>query len=263
MHRGKTAILVVSYGCSYAGAREKTLDRIEADIRAAYPECLVCHAWTSRILRRKIMGQEEIRIPGVGEALEELRNLGIQDVVIQPTHVLNGLENREMAGEIQMAAGKFRQTVTGAPLLSSDADKKKVIQVIAEEIQPKDTEALALMGHGTSSGADAVYDEMNDMFQQEGCDNIFLGTMEGKTGLEPMLRRILRRNPERIFLAPFMIVAGKHAMDDLNGEKDTSWKNRFRMEGFDVECILKGLGEYEGIRRIFLEHVEDSMEKLR
>ena len=57
---------------------------------------------------------------------------------------------------------------------------------------------------------------------------------------------------------PFMIVAGDHATNDMAGEEEDSWKNQFEAAGYTVECHLKGLGEYEGIRKIFLKHIEES-----
>lgn len=49
-----------------------------------------------------------------------------------------------------------------------------------------------------------------------------------------------------------MIVAGDHAHNDLSGNDADSWKSQFEQAGYPVLCHLKGLGEYEGIRQIFL-----------
>ncbi|MCD7818642.1 MAG: sirohydrochlorin cobaltochelatase, partial [Lachnospiraceae bacterium] len=57
----------------------------------------------------------------------------------------------------------------------------------------------------------------------------------------------------------FMIVAGDHAENDLAGEEKDSWKSRFEEAGFEVSCILKGLGEYAGVREMFLDHVRSAM----
>ncbi len=259
MDRRKPAVLVVSYGCGYAGAGEKTLNRIEADIQEAYPDCLICRAWTSRRIRRRLLEREGIRIPGVKEAMEELLDGGIHDVVVQPVHVLGGLEYQSMTEELQTFKESFSQIVVGAPMLSSEEDKKKVVFTIGREGRPEAGKVLVLVGHGTSSCADEVYREIDDGFAAEGYDNIFLGTMEGKLDFAHVLGRILNRRPEGIVLAPFMITAGWHAARDLCGEQEGSWKSRLEAAGFPVECVLKGLGEYEGIRRIFVEHAEKSM----
>ena len=56
---------------------------------------------------------------------------------------------------------------------------------------------------------------------------------------------------------PFMLVAGDHAQNDMAGEED-SWKSRLEEKGYDVRVIMKGLGEFSGIRKIFMEHIEEA-----
>ena len=46
---------------------------------------------------------------------------------------------------------------------------------------------------------------------------------------------------------------------DMAGDED-SWKSQLEDEGYEVRVIMKGLGEFEGIRWIFLEHIEETME---
>ena len=44
---------------------------------------------------------------------------------------------------------------------------------------------------------------------------------------------------------------------DMAGEED-SWKSELEEKGYEVRVILKGLGEFEGIRKIFAEHIEEA-----
>lgn len=64
---------------------------------------------------------------------------------------------------------------------------------------------------------------------------------------------------EKIVLAPFMIVAGDHAQNDLAGADSDSWMNRLSSEGYEVTPVLKGLGEYPQVRQILVEHVQQAM----
>lgn len=47
---------------------------------------------------RKLSRTTGEHIPTVAEALENMRRDGITDVCIQPTHILNGIENDRMTG---------------------------------------------------------------------------------------------------------------------------------------------------------------------
>ena len=79
-----------------------------------------------------------------------------------------------------------------------------------------------------------------------------------KSVLEDVLAGVKDSGAHRVVLQPLMIVAGDHATNDMAGEEEDSWKNQFEAAGYTVECHLKGLGEYEGIRKIFLKHIEES-----
>ena len=54
-----------------------------------------------------------------------------------------------------------------------------------------------------------------------------------------------------------MIVSGEHAKKDMAGGKEDSWKVILEKKGFEVSCILEGLGENYEIRKIFVEHIKE------
>ena len=58
-----------------------------------------------------------------------------------------------------------------------------------------------------------------------------------------------------------MVVAGDHAIHDMSGQDEDSWRSQFEREGYEVVCQMKGLGEYPGVRQIYLEHVREAQEK--
>lgn len=67
--------------------------------------------------------------------------------------------------------------------------------------------------------------------------------------------------PKRWFWLPLMVVAGDHAINDMSGDDD-SWQQVFEAAGYETQVVLKGLGEYPFIRKIYLEHCVDCMQKL-
>lgn len=76
--------------------------------------------------------------------------------------------------------------------------------------------------------------------------------------METLLKMVSAYAPEKVILAPFMIVAGEHAKNDMAGEEKDSWYSRFCAAGYEVETVVKGLGEYPGIRRILAEHLAEA-----
>lgn len=256
------AVLVVSFGTSYEETRRKTIDRIESEIAAEFPQYAVYRAWTSGMIRRKLLKRDGLRIPDVKEALMQMHSDGITEVIVQPTHVLNGIENEQMTQEVLACGEFFKQTAIGAPLLTAQRDSDRIVQIIAGELHPEEDEALVLMGHGTEHYSNTIYAALDYQFHDAGYPNIFMGTVEAYPPFESVLKKVRASGLKRVLLAPFMIVAGDHASNDLSGAGEDSWKSRFEREGFEVRCVLKGLGEYEGVHRMFADHVREAAGRL-
>ena len=262
MTEKQKAILVVSFGTSYEETRKKTIDQIEKDMAEAFPDYMVYRAWTSGMIRAKLLKRDGIHICDVREALETMIKDGVKEVVVQPTHVINGIENDQMKEDILAYAEKFTRVCIGTPVLTTAEDSRCVIDAIVKELHPEKDEALVLMGHGTEHYADAVYAALDYQFKDLDHSNIFMGTVEGYPTLESVMRLVQKAEYQKVVLAPFMIVAGDHANNDLAGDEADSWKSVFEAAGFSVRCVLKGLGEYADIRKLLLSHAAKAMEQV-
>lgn len=260
MQETKKAILVVSFGTSYNSTREKTIDVIEKKIGESFPDCQIYRAWTSKMIMVKLLKRDGIKINNVKEAMEQMHREGITDVLIQPTHVINGIENDLMKEDALSWRDSFHSITFGTPLLTSEQDNCDIIEAINQEFSYlKADEALVLMGHGTTHYANAIYAALDYTFKDKGYPNIHLGTVEAYPSMETLLKMIREQNPSKVVLAPFMIVAGDHARNDMASDDPDSWRCQFEAAGFPVECVLKGLGEYTKVQEIFIRHVREAM----
>lgn len=256
----KKAILVVSFGTSHEDTRKVTIDAIESDIQNAFPDYKLYRAWTSKMILAKLQKRDNLFIANVTQAMKQMLSDGITDVIIQPTHVINGIENELMKEDALAFKNEFASISFGAPLLTSENDNTTVIQAIAEEFSHLDKdEALVLMGHGTTHYSNAIYAALDYTFKDKGYSNIFLGTVEAYPTMDSLLKMVKAHNPKKVYLAPFMIVAGDHAKNDMAGTDPDSWMCQFQQAGYETIPVLKGLGEYPGIRSLFIEHVRDAV----
>lgn len=258
----RNAVLAVSFGTIYADTREKTIGAIEGVIREEFPGWEVKRALTSPTILRKLAAAGT-PMQNVWQALGQLREEGVSRVVCQSTYVVNGEEQEAMVREASNDAHWFDQIVCGSPLLTTQEDFEAVARAIETEyssLAPE--EALVLMGHGTKHPANAAYAALNYVFQDHGACNIFVGTVDAYPGLSSVIRRVEQFRPKRIIIAPLMVVAGEHARNDMAGEKH-SWRAAFEEKGYPVEVILKGLGEYPGIRVVYAAHAKRAAEQLR
>lgn len=253
----KKAILAVSFGTSHNDTREVTIDAIEKDMQAAFPEYPLYRAWTSKIIINKVNKRDHVHIDTVKEAMEKMRADGITDVLVQPTHVINGIENDIMKEEALSYREDFHSISFGDPLLTSEQDNREVIGAVAEEFSHlKDDEVLVLMGHGTTHYANSIYAALDYTFKDRGHKNIFLGTVEAYPSMDSIMKLVKEYDPSKVVLAPFMIVAGDHAKNDMAGDDPESWYSQFKDAGYEVEAVIKGLGEYPGIRKILVNHLK-------
>lgn len=252
----KKAILAVSFGTSHHDTRKVTIDAIEGEMQAAFPDYPLYRAWTSKMIIRKLKERDQIHINTVKEAMEQMRMDGITDVLIQPTHVINGIENDLMKEDALSYREYFHSISLGDPLLTSEQDSLRVIEAITQEFSDlQKDEVLVLMGHGTTHFSNSVYAALDYTFKDRGFPNIFLGTVEAYPSMETLLKMVNAYGPSKVILAPFMIVAGDHAKNDMAGDDPDSWYSQFKAAGYEVRPVIKGLGEYPGIRKLFVEHL--------
>ena len=134
MNKNKTkAILVVSFGTSYNDTRKKTIEAIEQDLADAYPDYQIRRAWTSKMIMAKLWKRDHLKIDNVKEAMAQMAEDGITDVIVQPTHVINGIENDLMKEDVLSFRNQFHSIHFGDPMLTTEADSQLVIDAIAEE----------------------------------------------------------------------------------------------------------------------------------
>ena len=251
-------ILVVSFGTSHLDTMEKTISVIEREISERFQEYRVYRAFTSGMIIRKLKRTENLAVDTVQEALNRMKEDGIEDVIVQPTHIINGVEYDRMMKDLMENMFLFRRIRVGKPLLSSVDDYKKSIHAVMAETQLEDDEVLVLMGHGTDHHANSAYPTLEYTFHALGYNQVLVGTVESFAELKNVMAKLEISGKKKVVLMPFMLVAGDHAKNDMAGEED-SWKSELEDAGYEVRVIMKGLGEFEGIRKIFTEHLEEEI----
>jgi len=256
----KRAILVVSFGTSYSSSREKTIGAIEKAIEEAYPAYEVRRAFTSQTIISKLF-KDNIYIDNVQQAMERLVADGFGTVICQPTHIVNGSEYDEMVEQIMPFKPNFEHLEFGTPLLTSSQDYQDVAKAIKKELNIDAKDALVLMGHGTQHYSNSAYAALDYAFKDDNQNNVFVGTVEAYPSIKSVIKQVKGYRPRKVYLAPFMITAGDHANNDMIGSDENSWESMLKQEGFEVEPILTGLGEYKSIREIYIKHVDEAIKR--
>lgn len=262
---GPNELLVVSFGTSFNDSRRLTIGAIESAMEKAFPDFSVRRGFTSQIIIDHVKERDGVAIDNVTEALERAVANGVKNLVVQPTHLMNGLEYQELQTTLAGYAESFDTLAVGDPILTTDEDFDAVIAAITADTKELDDgkTAIIYMGHGTTADSNTVYATMQDKLTEAGFKNYFIGTVEAKPSLDDVMAAVSKGKYEKVVLSPLMIVAGDHANNDMASDEEDSWKTTFTKAGYQVEVRLKGLGELEGIQNLLISHAKTAADSVQ
>lgn len=264
---GEKEILVLSFGTSYNQSRYQTIGGIERAIAAAYPDYSVRRGFTANIVIDHVQRRDGVKIDDIGEALQRAVDNGVKELVVQPTHLMEGKEYEELIGDISGYADKFEKVSIGEPLFRDGSDLSafdQVIDALVDQGQNYDDgqTAIVYMGHGTDAESNADYQILEDELHKTGHDDYYVTTVEGTPGVADTISEIEGKGYTKVLLRPLMVVAGDHAHNDMASLEPDSIRSQFAAAGYEVDCILEGLGQDPAIQQIYVQHVQEAIDKL-
>lgn len=253
--KDKTAILMVHFGTTHDDTRSLTIDAINEKVKEQFPGIKVTEAYTSRIIidRLKKCGTSKMTPQ---EALLRLAADGYTNVIVQGTNIIDGIETEVLRKEALKMAPFFNEVRVGRPLLYSVADCRKVTDILIYRYGKNlaKNDAVVLIGHGTSTPANAIYSQIDYMLTADGAPQFHVATVEGYPTYETTLERLKSSKARHVTLVPFMFVAGDHARNDI----DCEWREQLEVEGFKVSSIIEGLGQIPEIQEIYIDHIKEA-----
>lgn len=263
----KKAILVVSFGTTYADTRKLTIERIEERVRETFSDYEFRRAFTSHMIIKVLKERDGITCDTPEQALDKLMKEGYSEVIVQPLHLIPGVEFDYIKGVVHRFKNKkaFQKIRIGRPALyykgedEGRPDDYGILVEAIDQIIPRD-KAVVFMGHGTIHQANACYPCLQSVFHDHGYENAYLGTVEGYPTLQDVIRKLKKDKIVEVTLIPLMLVAGDHAKNDMASDEKDSWKMVLQDNGIRVNIYLHGLGEIPKFQEIYLEHIRDIIE---
>lgn len=257
----KKAIVVVSFGTSYIEQLKSSIENVEDKIRKEFREYDVYRAFTSHKIIKKLKKDNGISVRTLEDVLEELYESGIDEVLIQPLHLIPGEEYSYIKSLYEENIKRFITFKLGRPIFYYQGfeelpnDYSLFIESIKDLISAD--KGVVMFGHGSSNPANSVYGCLQTVLEDEGYENVFVGTVEGYPNFKTVLKRIKKRNIKEIMLMPLMLVAGDHAINDMASDEEDSWKSMFEAEGIKVTLHMKGLGEVDKFGQLYVNRIQD------
>lgn len=268
----KKAILVCSFGTTYAETRKVTIEAIENRVRADFPDWTVRRSFSAHKVIKVLKERDEINVDTPEQAMQKLADEGFTTVVLLSTDIVPGVEYeyKKRVFDEWKEKKTFKHIGISLPLLYYMGQEKKpddfVPALNAWKTQlpgkTKKDEAVLIFAHGTYHPANAFYTVLQDKIDKLGWKNTWIYTKEGTPTFEDALEKVKAAKIKKVTIHPFMLVAGDHAHNDMAGDDEESHKSQLKAAGIKVDAYIHGLGENLAIQNLYMQRLRDTIERL-
>lgn len=264
--KNKDAILVMTFGTTFADTRAKTIDAVEAAIQKAHPDIPVFEAYTSHIIIDRVKAKEGIQKMTPEEAFSKLKAEGYTRVAVVSLDVIPGMEYSYDSIITKMQMSKFKELSLATPLMyfqGTEGEPDQVVDFLNAvksqfPVMGKE-DATLIMAHGTPHPGNAYYSVIQDRIEELGMNNVFVYSVEGRPNLDDVIPKLKAKGFKNVTLMPIMMVAGDHANNDMAGDDPDSHKSILTKAGFKVNTYIHGLGENENVRALYIQRADEAL----
>ena len=252
----KTGILLVHYGTSNDKSRAQTIDKLNTRVTDTFPDCAVVEAYSAPSVI-KMLAKRGIKKLNVSQALDSLKALGCNKLVVQSTMLLDGVMTEMLRKEVGKVKNDFRAVSVVRPLLYSVDDCRTLIEMLTKSLLADKSVAtkksqVVLVGHGSDSPANAMYSQIDYLLKTEGKSSWHVGTIEGFPKIENVEQQLKNSKNKNVILVPLLYIAGNHQKEDIDGV----WKTQLQTKGYHVDVFGKGIGEMTEIQNMIIGKID-------
>ena len=255
----KKAILSVSFGTNNKDLEKDTIDLLEQEYQDLLPKADIYRAITNEAvikIRHEAEG-DDAPVYAVRETLARMVLDGVTHVYAQPAYLLHGREYEELQNMIFSHKADFVEVKCGEPLLASQDDLETVAKALMENYKDAGTdEAVCFVGHGSEHYTNAIYCALDYALKDQGFENAHIATFNAYPKIDKVIQHLKKNGTKKVYIQPFMFVAGESAMEGVCGDAPDSMASKLREAGFDVVPNRKCLAEDKPIREIFKNHLK-------
>ena len=252
----KTGILLVHYGTSNDKSRAQTIDKLNFRVAETFPDCAVVEAYSAPSVI-KTLAKRGIKKLYISQALDSLKALGCNKLVVQSTMLLDGVMTEMLRTEVGKVKNDFRAVSVVRPLLYSVDDCRTMIEMLTKSLLADKSVAtkksqVVLVGHGSDSPANAMYSQIDYLLKAEGKSSWHVGTIEGFPKIENVEQQLKNSRNKNVILVPLLYIAGNHQKEDIDGV----WKTQLQTKGYHVDVFGKGIGEMTEIQNMIIGKID-------
>lgn len=255
----KIALLLAAYGSANPYS-QRAIYSFGAMCRQKFPHFPVRWAFTSLLLRERMANMRR-KSDSVRKALERLWHEKYECVAIQPLQTIPGHEYQQVCNVVgEVANARKMRCSIGRPLLSTPDEAPEVARALLAHLpaERKNDEDVVLMGHGAKHEGCSLYNYL--AIELARLDKrVYLGTMSPPNELGTIIPSLVS---DVVWLMPLLSVVGKHAINDMAGMAEDSWRSRIEAAGHRCNPVLKGISEYASVADLWLGNLGKAVDFL-
>lgn len=202
------------------------------------------------------------QLPDLAQVLAALPSQGVTQAVLQSLAVVPNLECDKAVADLQAKGGL--KLALGKPLLSSLADRHRLLTALATTFTPNKDQAVLVLAGGSQNQAVlreylALYTLLLAKFKEK---NLFFGTTDSLPALKTALNGLKKSSASTVTILPLpTFVDGAppvHLLEALAAVR----ADLAAAKAGPVEIFPDGLGSLDGILAIYVDHVAAALETL-
>lgn len=249
----KKAILFAAAGTSYADAM-KTFEGIGLAAAARFPGIPQRWAYTSSGVRRKLAARG-VHVDDPAQALAAMTVEGFTHIAVLSLHLAEGMEYRELAETVRSHSDRAKLSL---PFLTNEQDARRILSALLASLPAEvaGDDAIILVAHGSlePKAIETLHATVSLCRQVD--RRLNLGMILGSPSLRDIVADCKAASVKKVWLVPFLLSAGFSVQEEIAGAGEKTWKTTLEQAGFKCVPVFKGLGDVDGIVRVWLDRLE-------
>lgn len=261
----KKGILIVAFGLGSTNA-EQTFHAFCKLAEQEFAPLHLRHAFTSETGRTRLAHKGK-KSDSVIKAFEKMIFEKYTHIYVQSLHLIPGIEYHNLIRSAKDIMNKHSVSIRiASPLFYEEKFFNLSVEALKKNLSllTSSHEAIIYMGHGTKKTrepqADALYLKLAHVLQEKD-KRLFLACMKGSITLKELIPQLKEQDIHKVHLFPLLSLIGRHAIDDMAGDDEKSWKSQLEKAGFSCQATCLSLLQADDFISFWIRSLKELIHK--
>lgn len=253
------AIVLVAFGSTNLEGIKKSIGLLEKDLNNYFgKKYTIFKAFTSNKIIELLKERHNYVVLHLNKVLFNLVNQGYEEVIIQPLHIMNGRDKKQIEAIVNEYKYSMEKLIISKSLFNDEDNNliKEAYQVgsiISENIG---NDNVLLVGHGSKTSSNKLYDFIEESVREITNKKVYMATLEGEKTINNIIEMLINDKVKELTIKPIFIIPGKHVLSDIS-TGDKSWVEMLKERNINATIDENSLLQYEKIRKLYINNISE------